>query len=321
MRKKNKTRGWQLVLSYSFERRQVTAFVKGTPTSIISDSIDDLENCASEASHPLLFPVIILSHLISMKTELDQRESRSLITRLEHAISVVEATAREPSYYEDGMIDFRAVARDLTECHRLVLHKRPALWFKILGATEDAMQSFWTNIPSNEKTEDMRRLHSSLQDRLSLQRARLVGLDSYTSVSIERLDIQRSMVSFITAEIAQNDSKLNLQIAGDQRQLSNDSKSDSKAMKALSLLGATFLPGTFLASIFSMTFFDFQEGSSLSPKIWIYFALTIPLTVLVLLGWFLWEHNRKQPKESRLPAFGIRRTATEMAILSELRQA
>ncbi|KAL3299032.1 Protein kinase [Colletotrichum asianum] len=129
------------------------------------------------------------------------------------------------------------------------------------------------------------------------------------------------MVSFITAEIAQDDSKLNLKIAGDQRQLSNDSKSDSKAMKALSLLGATFLPGTFLASIFSMTFFDFQEGSSLSPKIWIYFAFTIPLTVLVVLGWFLWEHNRKQPKESDLPTFGIGRTATELTILSELRQA
>lgn len=73
MRKEDKTRGWQLVLSYSFKRRQVTAFVKGTPTSIISDGIDDLENGANEASHPLLFPVIILSHLISMKTELDQR--------------------------------------------------------------------------------------------------------------------------------------------------------------------------------------------------------------------------------------------------------
>lgn len=73
MRKEDKTRGWQLVLSYSFKRRQVTAFVKGTPTFIISDGIDDLENGANEASHPLLFPVIILSHLISMKTELDQR--------------------------------------------------------------------------------------------------------------------------------------------------------------------------------------------------------------------------------------------------------
>lgn len=194
MRKQDKTRGWQLVLSYSFKRRQVTAFVKGTPTSIISDSIDDLEHSANEASHPLLFPVIILSHLISMKTELDQRESRTLIRRLEQAISVDEATTGEPSYYNDGMIDLRAVARDLTECHRRVLHKRPALWFKILGAMEDAMQSFWTNIPSNEKTEDMERLHSSLQDRLSLQRARLVGLNNYTSVSIERLDIQRSMV-------------------------------------------------------------------------------------------------------------------------------
>ncbi|KAK2772739.1 hypothetical protein CKAH01_13823 [Colletotrichum kahawae] len=255
-----------------------------------------------------------------MQIELSQRESRGWIKRLEHAISMDEATTR-PGYSKYGMIDLRAMASDLTECHLKVLLNRPGPYFKILSAMDDAMQSFWANIPSDEKTEDMKRLHFSLQDRLSLQRARLVGLDSYTSVSIERLDIQRSMVSFITAEIAQNDSKLNLKIAGDQRQLANDSKSDSKAMKALSLLGATFLPGTFLASIFSMTFFDFQQGSSLSPKIWIYFAFTIPLTVRVVLGWFLWEHKRKQPKESRSPTFDIRKTDTELAILSELRQA
>ena len=49
-------------------------------------------------------------------------------------------------------------------------------------------------------------------------------------------------------------------MAGEQRRLAHASKRDSTAMKALSLIGAVFLPGTYLASLFSMTFFNFQDG-------------------------------------------------------------
>ena len=54
-------------------------------------------------------------------------------------------------------------------------------------------------------------------------------------------------------------------MAGEQRRLAHAAKRDSTTMKTLSLLGALFLPGTYLASLFSMTFFNFQEGESLSP--------------------------------------------------------
>lgn len=67
-------------------------------------------------------------------------------------------------------------------------------------------------------------------------------------------------MQFVTAEIAQQDAKLNLVIAGEQRRLAHASTYDGRAMKGLSLLGATFLPGTFLASIFSMSFFNFEPG-------------------------------------------------------------
>lgn len=59
--------------------------------------------------------------------------------------------------------------------------------------------------------------------------------------------------------MAQKESKLNLEMAAQQRRLAHASKRDSTAMKTLSLLGAVFLPGTFLSSVFSMTFFDFGE--------------------------------------------------------------
>lgn len=63
--------------------------------------------------------------------------------------------------------------------------------------------------------------------------------------------------------MTQKESKLNLEIASQQRRLAHATKRDGTAMKTLSLLGAIFLPGTFMASIFSMTFFDFNVGQLL----------------------------------------------------------
>ena len=56
-------------------------------------------------------------------------------------------------------------------------------------------------------------------------------------------------------------------MAGDQRRLAYASKRDSTSMKTISLLGSIFLPATLLASIFSMTFFNFQNGKSKDSSI------------------------------------------------------
>jgi Mg2+ and Co2+ transporter CorA len=60
--------------------------------------------------------------------------------------------------------------------------------------------------------------------------------------------------------MSQREARLNLEIAGEQRRIAHASKRDSTAMKTISLMGALFLPGTYLASVFSMTFFNFQSG-------------------------------------------------------------
>lgn len=55
-------------------------------------------------------------------------------------------------------------------------------------------------------------------------------------------------------------------------------------MKTLSVITIVFLPGTFLATVFALdiiTFKDGQEG-------WIYGAVVIPLTALMMICWLLW---------------------------------
>jgi hypothetical protein len=115
-------------------------------------------------------------------------------------------------------------------------------------------------------------------------------------------------------------------MAAQQRRLAHASKRDSTAMKTLSLLGAVFLPGTFLASIFSMTFFDFNVnggsgdsgGPQVSQYLWIYFVVTIPLTLIIVVSWW-WLEKRREKRYAREDADiekGIDKMETEiMAIM------
>jgi ABC-type nickel/cobalt efflux system permease component RcnA len=52
-------------------------------------------------------------------------------------------------------------------------------------------------------------------------------------------------------------------------------------MKTIAALTMVFLPGTFLASVFSMPMLE-------SAKLSLYMAIVVPLTVAVVGCWWLW---------------------------------
>ena len=82
--------------------------------------------------------------------------------------------------------------------------------------------------------------------------------------------------------ITQHDSYLQVKLA-------RDSLRDSKAMKTLSVLTILFLPGAFLATVFSTEMFEFE---SKDQEMRIYFAITAPLTVVLMVGWLLWMRTK-----------------------------
>jgi hypothetical protein len=109
-------------------------------------------------------------------------------------------------------------------------------------------------------------------------------------------------------------------MAGQQRRLAHAAKRDSQSMKTLSLLGAIFLPATYLASVFSMSFFDFNDndptiiinppgdngsvldvnvseggdGPKVSSSLWIYVVFTVPLTLFIVVTWWWWDKRRER---------------------------
>lgn len=89
-----------------------------------------------------------------------------------------------------------------------------------------------------------------------------------------------------------------------------DGKRDSIAMKTIAILGIVFLPGTFVATLFSINMFkwggaDSGETSSLtvSPSMWIYWAITVPLTVVTFLLWVFWFRRENLKSSKRLTIY------------------
>ncbi|KAL2257826.1 hypothetical protein VTK26DRAFT_9120 [Humicola hyalothermophila] len=337
VRKKGLTRGWELMLSHSFRTGITTGYAKGTPSSDMVESIKHLRACAAQVLHPLLLPVIILSHDLSARNDQKQRDAREWLRLLEHAVSMRNEVLEEESrYIKESMVDLDQINRDLVECHSQVLWKRPQAYQEIVKGIHAAMDKFWARAQDDPlyggPGGDVDKLHRNLEARLDFYQAKLKGLENYAHITLERLSIQRAALYNI---IAQKESKLNLQMAGEQRRLAHAAKRDSTSMKVLSLLGAIFLPATYLASIFSMAFFDFipddggAGGSSsssssspsdsnnsnnnndnaaaaaaaaaaeatwspVSPLLWIYFAITIPLTLMVVVLWRWWDRRREE---------------------------
>ncbi|TRX91771.1 hypothetical protein FHL15_007324 [Xylaria flabelliformis] len=338
VRKKGKTRGWEIMLSYSFNTAITTGFVKGTASSDINEALTHLMSCHNEVGHPMLLPIIILSHDL-LKTDIRQRDARDWLRRLENAITMRREIDEKEEYTD---FDVDTINRDLVECHSQVLWKRPQAYQEIVKEMKAAMDKFKNGVRLEKNTQKMKALQSSMGSRLEFYRVKLTGQEHYIHTTLERLHIQRQALYNI---ITQKESKLNLEMAAQQRRLAHASKRDSTAMKTLSLLGAIFLPGTFLSSVFSMTFFNFNvrkstnplpsllsfnykrqtqkliitifplaENAEVSQELWIYFVITIPLTLAIVGTW--WALDRRREKRYAVEDLdieqGIERMETEI---------
>ncbi|KAI1179990.1 hypothetical protein F4777DRAFT_356362 [Nemania sp. FL0916] len=290
VRKKGKTRGFETMLSYSFKTGITTGFVKGTESSDLAESIRHLTSCHKEIGHPMLLPIIILSHDQSSSVDIRQRDARDWLRRLENAITLRTEIDQKDEYKD---FDVDGINRDLVECHSQVLWKRPQAYLQIIADMKAAMEKFDKLLSPERRTKASTALHSSLGSRLEFYRVKLNGQEHYIHTTLERLQIQRAALYNI---INQKESRLGLEMAAQQRRLAHASKRDGTAMKTLSLLGAIFLPGTFLSSVFSMTFFDFKvdPNSEVSRELWIYFIITIPLTLGIVGTWWLLERRREK---------------------------
>jgi Mg2+ and Co2+ transporter CorA len=66
-------------------------------------------------------------------------------------------------------------------------------------------------------------------------------------------------------------------------------------MKTLAAVTVAFLPATFVASFFAMPLFNWnadRNSTVVNDRFWIYWAVTVPLTLSTLIIWLSWTYRQ-----------------------------
>jgi len=103
---------------------------------------------------------------------------------------------------------------------------------------------------------------------------------------------------------AQKDSQINKRIAEESKNIASETRRDSESMKTIAVLTMVFLPGTFVSAVLGMNVFDSTTGNFVvDPKWWLFPAITIPLTLLVIgcwFGWILWKRQKRLDRQDNV---------------------
>ncbi|KAI3318903.1 hypothetical protein HD806DRAFT_548775 [Xylariaceae sp. AK1471] len=87
----------------------------------------------------------------------------------------------------------------------------------------------------------------------------------------------------------------------ENKEIATQARSESISMFTLAVVTVIFLPGTFVASILSTTFFNFDGSTfTVSSLWWTLPVTTIPLTLAVLLFWYKWSESRSNKIQGQL---------------------
>jgi hypothetical protein len=91
-------------------------------------------------------------------------------------------------------------------------------------------------------------------------------------------------------------------------------------MKTLAIVTMFFLPGSFISALFSAPFFAWDElnnrdyrhiGVRTTPQFNLYWAITIPITVLTFILYFSWVFYQKYSRSRGDPTLNEKATPTQ----------
>ncbi|KAM7194451.1 hypothetical protein V8F20_007977 [Naviculisporaceae sp. PSN 640] len=323
-------------LSHSFQAGTTSAFVHGwnlirsrheVTSETITPVMDRIETLLqssftsnpSSLSNPLLLPAIILKdHVTQIQSFLDWKLI-SEVGEIEKQLRVTKSARLGVARRRDGKLNDRR-KNDLEELKRLMAdeQQRTDLTTDLNTTLTDTL-----NLLTVMKWDQRYcQFLMDVQERIrKLNKGAYAPPDDGLDAILRYLDCNlQSNIGYVETMVA----RLNLQLSvlyNLAAQTETDLTSrmtraavlDSSAMKTLALVTAIFLPPTFVATLFSMTMFDWQASSSsqsaspssdtsgqiIVPQFWIYWAISVPLTIVILLAWRVWWHFQKESYERR----------------------
>ena len=156
----------------------------------------------------------------------------------------------------------------------------------------DSLVQAWTEL-NLRKTHGGHPSDAMLRDfKCYFQRLRLnmEEEEEHRQRLLQRIDMQLKVLYNLQQQRIAQEAKRDNDV---MKAIAEATQRDSLEMKGIALLTMTFLPMAAIASIFSMqSFFTLASDDNkliVSNQFWIYWAVTIPITAGILVGWSLWK--------------------------------
>ncbi|KAH6987183.1 hypothetical protein EDB80DRAFT_178465 [Ilyonectria destructans] len=281
---------WDMDLALSvthFPESSLTfAIVYGCTVSIEKEIIKRLSLIKEEATHPALMPGIF--------AELERSRHMRLV---QSKIAVLEMTILEVDHQSDDIdtahrarVDKRNVKKRTTWLDTTYLRNGLLSWSTQLERMIESLTDLELE-PSFRRGPIFSRGYDT--EVGEFEHARHQGMKIVGSKIKARLNIIRNEYQdwirdctmrvdgmAMATQWAQGETNVEIALA---------TKRDSRYMRSIALLTMIFLPGTFLAGIFSMTFFDWKSDSGgvvVSKYVWIYVLIAVVLTLLTVGSWY-----------------------------------
>lgn len=165
-----------------------------------------------------------------------------------------------------------------------------------------------------ENLQQHRMNNAELRDTIQLLSTMVEDCSSGFVIIKDRATWQDNLLFNV---ISQQDSILNRWDSRLNHLIARSNKQDSISMTTFTFITALFLPGTFIATLFGMSMFDWlpdngggsdstslstaTDSTPVSNKLWIFWLCAVPLTLITMTCWYMWSKlaNQRWIKELR----------------------
>ncbi|KAJ4206599.1 hypothetical protein NW767_002884 [Fusarium falciforme] len=238
------------------------------------------------ASHDM-FPALLCSLMLHGQIEITQGEIKNNIQAVEGRTGYTDFKTKRKHLATGELADVAAKITDYSS--RLASTDRKSKTLEnLMEFTQRTISSDQRVVPEGDKI--MKNHIRVLQERLKMQ----VVDREYT---LKRAQIQNEVLL----------SLMSMNYSLSNTLISISTLRDAASMKTLAFVTMFFLPGSFISALFSTDVFDWDGvkkgtiGVPATPQFGLYWAITIPLTVVTFLLYFLWaecsSYERSQKRE------------------------
>ncbi|KAH7323472.1 hypothetical protein BKA65DRAFT_69693 [Rhexocercosporidium sp. MPI-PUGE-AT-0058] len=268
----------------------VTGIIHGCTDDDIKTMTEWLGIVKADIFHPLLLPALTLDLIRTKYSRLIEEKAMEL-GDLSGTTDQFESLKDEDREALNEIGNYNQTTKEVLQLHqeigeyKIAVNQARKQAQKLLAIVADKNLC----CPINTESRCSSRVAEQLEEIISI----FEDLDMTCDQIAQNCNMLMGAIYNI---IAQRQNQINVDIAADSRKISAAAKRDSSAMKAIAIVTMLFLPGTFVAAFFAMPLFNWSAGLSardtgrvINPRFQYYWAVTVPLTFLVLLCWKIWD--------------------------------